>query len=240
MASQLWPGQDPVGKRIRTGGFDVTANTPWMVVVGVVGRIKQDALDADSRMAIYSAHTQVPGRGMNVVIRTETDPAGLATSVRRQIQEIDPDLPLYNVRTMAQRVDESLARRRFSMLLLTLFAVLALGLAAVGIYGVIAFLVSQSTREMGIRMALGATPGGIRKLIVRQGLLVAIVGVGIGVTGALFLSTFMGALLFGVTARDPLTFAAIAVILGAVALLASYVPARRASRIDPVVSLRTE
>ena len=240
MASQLWPGEDAVGKRIRTGGFDVTANTPWMVVVGVVGRIKQDALDAESRMAIYSAHTQLPGRGMNVVIRTEADAGGLANAVRRQIHELDPDLPLYNVRTMEQRVDESLARRRFSMLLLTLFAVLALGLAAVGIYGVIAFLVSQSTREMGIRMALGATPAGIRKLIVRQGLLVAIVGVGIGVTGALFLSTFMSALLFGVRARDPLTFAAIPVILSAVALLASYVPAMRASRIDPVVSLRTE
>jgi predicted permease len=240
MAAQLWPGEDPVGKRIRTGGFDVTANTPWMVVVGVVGRIKQDALDADSRMAIYSAQTQVPGRGMNVVVRTEADPAGLANAVRRQIHELDPDLPLYNVRTMENRVDESLARRRFSMLLLTLFAMLALGLAAVGIYGVIAFLVSQSTREMGIRMALGATPGGIRKLIVKQGLLVAIVGVGIGVTGALFLSTFISALLFGVKARDPLTFAAIPLILGGVALLASYVPAIRASKIDPVVSLRTE
>jgi ABC-type lipoprotein release transport system permease subunit len=206
----------------------------------VVGRIKQDALDADSRMAIYSAQTQVPGRGMNVVLRTHADPAGLANAVRRQIHELDPDLPLYNVRTMEHRVDESLARRRFSMLLLTLFAVLALGLAAVGIYGVIAFLVSQSTREMGIRMALGATPGRIRKLIVKQGLLVAIAGVAIGVTGALFFSTFLGALLFGVKARDPLTFASIPLILGAVALLASYVPALRASKIDPVVSLRTE
>jgi predicted permease len=240
MAGQLWPGVDPVGKRIRTGGFDVTANTPWMTVVGVVGRVKQDALDADSRMAIYRAHTQTPGRAMTVVLRSGSDPAALTSAVTKQIRDIDKDLPLYNVRTMEQRVDESLARRRFSMLLLTLFACLALGLAAIGIYGVIAFLVSQSTREVGIRMALGATPREILMLIVRQGMFVTVIGVVAGLAGAFMLTRLMNTLLFGVHATDPLTFAAIAATLGLVALLASYVPARRAARVDPMVSLRSE
>jgi predicted permease len=240
MAAQLWPGADPIGKRIRTGGFDVKADTPWMTVVGVVGRVKQDALDADSRMAIYHAHTQRPGRAMNVVVRSGSDPAALTSAVRNQIREIDPDLPLYNVRTMEQRVDDSLARRRFSMLLLTLFACLALGLAAIGIYGVIAFLVSQSTREVGIRMALGATPREILMLIVRQGLVVTVIGVVAGLAGAFVLTRFMNTLLFGVHATDPLTFVAIAAALAMVAVLASYVPARRAARVDPMVSLRSE
>jgi ABC-type antimicrobial peptide transport system permease subunit len=211
-----------------------------MTVVGVVGRVKQDALDADSRMAIYHAHTQRPGRAMNVVLRSGSDPAALTSAVRKQIRDIDPDLPLYNVRTMEQRVDESLARRRFSMLLLTLFACLALGLAAIGIYGVIAFLVSQSTREVGIRMALGATPREILMLIVRQGLVVAVLGVAAGLAGAFVLTRFMNTLLFGVHPTDPLTFVAIAAALAMVAVLASYVPARRAARVDPMVSLRSE
>jgi predicted permease len=240
MARQLWPGADPVGKRIRTGGFDATANTPWMTVVGVVGRVKQDALDADSRMAIYLAHTQAPGRAMNVVVRGGSDPAALTGAITKEIHAIDPDLPLYNVRTMEHRVDESLARRRFSMLLLTFFACLALGLAAIGIYGVIAFLVSQSRREVGIRMALGATPRKILMLIVRQGAFVALTGVALGLGGALLVTRFMSALLFDVRPRDPLTFASIAMVLGLVALLASYVPARRAARVDPMISLRSE
>jgi putative ABC transport system permease protein len=141
---------------------------------------------------------------------------------------------------MTDRVEESLARRRFSMLLLTSFAGLALGLAAIGTYGVIAFLVSQSTREVGIRLALGATPRGILFLIVRQALTVALAGVALGLCGAFLLSRFMSSLLFGVRPTDPVTFCAIGVILGAVALLASYIPARRAARIDPMVSLRAE
>jgi len=240
MAAQLWPGDDPVGKRISTGGFDATASTPWMTVVGVVGRIKQDSLDSESRMAVYLAHTQVPTRAMNVAVRSDADPAALTAAIAQQIRALDPGLPLYNVRTMEHRVDESLARRRFSMLMLTLFACLALGLAAIGIYGVIAFLVSQSTREVGIRMALGATPREILMLIVRQGLLVAALGVGIGLCGAFILTRFMTTLLYGVRATDPLTFGAIGLMLGGIALLASYVPARRAARIDPMISLRSE
>ena len=240
MAAQLWPGQDPIGKRIRTGGFDATADTPWMTVVGVVGRVKQDSLDSDPRMAMYFAHTQTQSRALTVVIRSAADAAGLTAAVTREIRALDPDMPLYNVRTMTNRVDESLARRRFSMLLLTLFACVALGLAAIGVYGVIAYLVSQGTREVGIRMALGATPKEILLLVVRQGMMVAVVGVVAGLLGALVATRFMSSLLFGVSATDPMTFTGIAVLLGLTALLASYVPARRAARIDPMVSLRSE
>ena len=240
MARQLWPGESAIGKRIRTGGFDATPDTPWMTVVGVVGRVKQDALDAEPRMAYYRYHGQSPSRSMNVVLRSATEPAGLSGAVTREIRAIDPDLPIYRLRTMASRVDDSLAERRFAMLLLTLFALLALGLAAVGIYGVMAYLVSQGSRELGIRLALGAAPRDLLLLVVRQGMLVAAVGVVIGLAGAFTLTRFMRGLLFAVHAADPATFAAIGGVLGAVALMATYLPARRAARIDPIVSLRAE
>jgi predicted permease len=231
MAAQYWPNESPLGKRLRLGFADSTG--PWITIVGVVGRIKQDALDSESRIALYLPQTQYPVRGMNVV-------AGLAATVRKEIRELDPDLPVYGVRTMSHRVDESLARRRFAMLLLTLFAGLALGLAAVGVYGVMAYLVSQGSRELGIRMALGATPRRILMMVVRQGLVVAAVGVGIGLIGAFGLTRLMRRLLFGTEATDPLTFTAIALLLAAIALVASLVPALRAARIDPMISLRSE
>jgi ABC-type antimicrobial peptide transport system permease subunit len=211
-----------------------------MTVVGVVGRVKQDSLDSDPRMAMYFAHTQTQSRALTVVIRSAAEAAGLTAAVTREIRALDPDMPLYSVRTMSNRVDESLARRRFSMLLLTLFAGVALGLAAIGVYGVIAYLVSQGTREVGIRMALGATPKEILLLVVRQGMTVAIVGVVVGLAGALVAARFMTSLLYGVSATDPMTFTSIAVLLCLTALLASYVPARRAARIDPMISLRSE
>jgi len=240
MANQFWPGEDPLGKRIRTGGFDVTPDTPWMTIIGVVSGVKQDALDADSRIAYYRFQGQTPSRAMNVVVRSVTEPTGLAAAVTRQIRSLDPDLPIYRMRTMEERVEASLAERRFSMLLLTLFAVLALGLAAIGIYGVMAYLVSQGTRELGIRLALGAAPRDLLLLVVRQGMSVAVAGMVLGLAGAFVLTRFMRTLLFGVQASDPATFAAIAATLTLVALVACYVPGRRAARIDPIVSLRTE
>jgi predicted permease len=240
MAQQLWPNGDAVGKRIRTGGIDANPNAPWITVVGIVGRIKQDALDSESRMAMYLAHTQYGTRAMNVVLRSGVEPTGLAAAARKEIRELDPDLPVYNVRTMTERVDASLARRRFSMLLLSIFAALASGLAAVGIYGVVAYFVSQGTREIGIRMALGASPAGIRALVVRQALVIVSSGVAIGLAGALIVARLMESLLFGIGATDPLTFASVPALLALVALVASYVPARRASRIDPMLALRHE
>ncbi len=240
MANQLWPGDDPIGKRIRTGGFDVTPDTPWMTVIGVVGRVKQDGLDTDPRMAYYRYHEQSPSRAMNLVIRGEGDTASLVTAVTATIRALDPELPIFRMRSMEDRVEASLAERRFSMLLLTVFAVLALVLAAVGIYGVMAYLVTQGTREMGIRLALGASPRNLLLLVVRQGMTVAVSGMIIGLAGAFVLTRFMRSLLFGVETHDPWTFGAIAAGLGFVALIATWVPARRAARIDPIVSLRAE
>jgi predicted permease len=240
MARQIWPNQEALGRRIRAGGIDASATAPWLTVVGIVGRVKQYTLDGDSRIAMYFAHTQQAGRAMNVVVRTVGDPAALATAASTVVRALDPDLPIYNVRTMEQRVDESLARRRFSMLLLTLFAALALGLAAIGIYGVIAYLVTQGTRDLGIRMALGATPRSIVMLILRHGMSVALFGVGAGLASAFVLTRFMRNLLFGVAPADPVTFAAVALLLASVAFVASYVPARRAARVDPMKSLRAE
>ncbi len=238
MAQQLWPNQDPVGKRIHFGG--VTAKAPWVTVVGIVGRIKQYTLDSDSRIAFYLPQTQHVARAMNVVVRSGIDSTALVSAVKQEIHGLDGDLPLYNVRTMTERVDESLARRRFSMLLLVVFACLALVLATIGVYGVMAYLVSQGTREIGIRMALGATPEGILSLVVRKGMILALSGVAIGLAGAFALTRLMQSLLFGVDATDPLTFVAISGLLTLIALIASYIPAQRAARIDPAVSLRYE
>jgi predicted permease len=243
MARQLWPDQDPIGKRIHYGG--VTDNEPWETVVGVVGRVKQYTLDADSRIVLYRPQTQYPARALNVVLRTGTDragtdPAALASAVKQQIHALDSDLPLYNVRTMEQRMEESLARRRFSMLLLTLFACVALALATIGTYGVMAYLVNQGTREIGIRIALGATQMGIVRLVIWKGMALALSGVAAGLAGAFALSRLMRSLLFGVSPADPLTFVAISLLLALVTLLASYIQAHRAAHIDPIVSLRYE
>jgi predicted permease len=242
MARQLWPNQDPVGKRIHLGGVTdgVTEKDPWETVVGVVGRVKQYTLDSDSRIALYLPQTQYPMRAMNLVLRTEGDSSALTSAVKRQIQALDSDLPLYNVRTMEQRVMESLAPRRFSMLLLTLFACVALILATIGTYGVMAYLVSQGTREIGIRIALGATQRGIVRLVVWKGLALALCGVAAGLAGAFALSRLMQSLLFGVRPDDPLTFVVISLGLTLITLLASYIPAHRAAQIDPIVSLRYE
>jgi putative ABC transport system permease protein len=236
MAQQLWPGESALGKRLRTGGAGST--TPWLTVVGVVGRVKQYTLDADSRIAMYFPHAQYPARSMNVVARTDRDPAALATAVRQEVRAVDADLPIYRLRTMEERVGESLARRRFAMLLLATFAALALGLAVVGVYGVMSYLVSQSTRELGIRIALGATPGTIRTMILSSAMAVTIVGMAAGLAGALGLTRLMRSLLFQVGPADPVTFLTIPAVLAAAALAATYLPARKAAQIDPLLTIR--
>ena len=238
MAAQMWPGQDALGKRFKSGGANSQA--PWITVVGVVGRVKQYTLDSDGRITYYVPHLQAPRREMYLTIRSEQDPATLTAAVRGAIKKLDPDLPVYSVRTMEDRVAQSLARRRFSMVLLGLFAAVALVLATLGIYGMLAYLVSQGTREIGIRMALGAERQAIVSLVVGQGMKLAIIGVALGIAGAFALTRLMQTLLFGVRPTDPLTFATIPLLLAAVALAASYVPARRAAQVDPIVSLRWE
>jgi predicted permease len=238
MAQQLWPNEDPLGKRVSIS--DLAATPEWATVIGVVGRVKQYALDADSRMALYMEEDQFIARAMNIALRTNTDPASMASAVNHELHDLDRDLPSYRVITMDQRIAESLSRRRFTTVLLALFAGLALALATVGIYGVMAYLVSQGTRELGIRMALGATQPEILRMVIRQGLALALFGVGIGLIAAVAFARLVSGLLFGVRSTDPVTFGAIAILLTAVALLASYIPARRAARIDPMISLRCE
>jgi predicted permease len=238
MARELWPNEDPLGKRVRTGGL--TSTTPWITVVGVVGNVKQYALDADSRMAMYLAQTQYATRSMNLVLKSDASAAQLTTAVRAALAELDPDLPMYNVRTMDERVNDSLAQRRFAMQLLTLFAVVAMVLAIIGIYGVMSYLVSQGTRELGIRLALGATPGAVLWLVGRHSAAIAVTGVGVGLGLAYAVTRFMRTLLFQISVVDPLTYATIGALLLGVALVAGLVPARRAARIDPLQSLRTE
>ena len=238
MAEQYWPGQDPIGKRVRFG--DLNSTQPYRTVVGVVGRVKQYGLDTEGRIALYVPHTQTGSRAMYVTVRTTADPRALAPSVTAQIRAIDPDLPVYRVRTMSAWVDQSLARPRFAMTLLTAFAALALVLAALGIYGVMAFLVSQSTREIGIRMAIGATERSVLGLVVRQGFAIALSGGLVGLLAALALNRLIASLLFGVGGTDVATFTSAILLLFAVAVLATYLPARRATRIDPAESLRME
>lgn len=242
MAEQLWPRQDPIGRRIRTGGFDVRPDTPWMTVIGVTGRVKQYTLDGpEPRIAMYHWHRQRPARNLSVVVRGTTgDPASLTPAARRAVRELDPDLPIYGVKTMEQRVADSLARRRFAVALLTFFGALAFGLAAIGAFGVITYLVSQGTREIGIRMALGATPERILAMVVRGGLTMSAIGIAIGLVIALVVTRSLQSQLFGVTPGDPVTFVSITVLLLLTAVFAAWLPARRAARIDPVVTLRAD
>jgi len=238
MANQLWPGQDPIGKRIHI--VELPSKDQWQTVVGVVGRVKQDSLDSNPRIAFYLAHTQFPTRAMTVALRSRTDPAAMLSSTKSELYNLDPDLPMYHLRTMEQRVNESLARRRFSTFLLGIFASVALTLATIGIYGVMAYLVNQGTRELGIRIALGASQRNIVTLVVRQGMTLAFSGVMIGLAAAFPLTRLIRSMLFGVGATDPTTFVGISSLLAMIALLASYLPAQRAARIDPLVSLRRE
>jgi predicted permease len=236
MARTYWPGADPVGRRLKTGDDDA----PWLTVVGVVGGVKQYALDTDSRVTVYLPHGQNPAGTMYLVARTPGDAEALAPALVREARAIEPNVAVFDVKTMEGRLSESLARRRFAMLALGLFALVAMLLAAVGIYGVTSYSVAQRTREIGVRVALGASRRDVLGLVLRRGMLLALVGIGVGLAGAFALTRLMASLLFGVSAADPLTYAAIALLLGTAALLACYVPARRATKVDPMIALRYE
>ena len=238
LARDLFPDQDPLGRRLKFG--DANSTSPWETIVGVVGQVKQYALDADSRIALYRPLTQSGARSLFVVARTTNDPRSLMTAATGVVRGLDAAVPIHRMMTMQDRVDDSLVRRRFSMVLLSLFAGVALVLAVVGIGGVMAYVVSQGTRDIGIRLALGATPGNVLALVMQQGALVATIGIGLGLGAALFATRLVDGLLFGVPRTDTLTFVATATGLLLVAMLAVFIPAVRASRIDPLISLRHE
>jgi predicted permease len=245
-ARTYFPNESPIGKRVNLTQFNVQAE-----IVGVVGHVKQWGLDADPKGAIeaqfFYPFMQLPeklmplvAKAVAVVLRTEGDPTAVAGQVRQTVKEIDPREVVYNVQTMDEVVANSYAGRRLAMILLGLFALLALALASVGIYGVISCLVGQRTQEIGIRMALGAQRRDILRLVVGEGAKMATVGAAIGIAASLTLTRLMVKQLFGVSAHDPLTYASVAVLLMLVAIAACYVPARRAVRVDPMMSLRRE
>ena len=235
LAERFWPNEDPIGKRLQRGGSDA-----WRTVVGVISDAKQYSSEKEPPIAVYFPFEQYVARNMFLVIRTARDPAGMTSAITKEIQALDPEMPVFDVNTMDQRLHDSLSRRRFSMSLLGVFAVLASILAAIGIYGVIAYSVNERTHEMGIRLALGARPVTILQLVIGQGLVLTAAGVAIGLTGAFALTRIMSSMLYGVSNTDGLTFVVTPLLLGGVSLLASYIPARRASRVDPNIALRCE
>jgi putative ABC transport system permease protein len=237
MAQRLFPNEEPIGKRIR---FSDDAKVPWEEIVGVVGDIKHEGLDAKPFMETYLPFTQSPRSLMAVMIRTTNDPTNLVSAARNSVLEVDRDQPVYDIKTMEQRLSESIAPRRLSMVLFVSFAGLALLLAAVGVYSVISYSVNRRTHEMGIRMALGARALDVLKLVVWQGMTLALVGIVIGVLAAFALTRLMSGLLYGVSATDPFIFAGVALMLVIIALLACLIPARRATKVDPMIALRYE
>jgi predicted permease len=235
MSERFWPNEDPLGKRLQRGG-----SGSWRTVVGVISNARQYSAEKEPPIAVYYPSEQFAARNMFLVVRTTRDPSGMVETVTKEIQALDPQMPVFDVGTMDQRLRDSLASRRFSMFLLGLFAVVALILAVIGIYGVMAYSVNERTHEIGIRLALGAQPSNIRKLVIRQALVLTSLGTAIGLAGSLAMTRVLSSLLYGVSTTDVLTFLIAPLLLAGVALLASYIPARRAARVDPMIALRCE
>jgi putative ABC transport system permease protein len=237
LARKHFPGEDPIGKRLKINMQDPIVPTE---IIGVVGDVKYAGLDTDVRPMSYWPHPELPYSFMTLVVRTETDPKSLAGALQREVQAMDKDQPVADIRTMDEVLASSVARARFSTLLLSIFAGVALVLSAVGIYGVMAYSVTQRTHEIGVRMALGAQRRDILRLVVRQGMLLVIIGVALGLLLAFILTRFMESLLYGIQAHDPTTLFGVSLILALVALVACLLPARRATRVDPMIALRYE
>ena len=239
LAEMFWPGEDPIGKRLQPG----FRSKPMCTVAGVVANVRQDGFAKDAPLAIYMPDTQAPVFLLNAaafVVRTDADSQSLASTFRRELQAVDKELPLFDVRTMDQLVSRSVSEPRFNMVLLAVFAGLALTLASIGIYGVIAYSVAERTREIGIRMAMGAQSDDVLRLVLRQGTALIVMGLSIGLVAAFALTRLISSFLFGVSATDPATFAGISALISGVALVACYIPARRATRVDPMIALRYE
>jgi putative ABC transport system permease protein len=240
VARRFWPKGDAPGKRLSLGW----QGSPWYSVIGVAGDVKQMGPQKEAPLIIYVPYSQAPRdfflSFMTIVARTDSDPLSMGNTMRRAVQSVDRDIPLFDVASMEQLVHKSVASPRFNAFLLACFAALALALAVVGIYGVMSFSVAKRTHEIGVRMALGARRDDVLKLVVGQGFRLTLIGVAIGIAGAFALTRFLSSLLYNVRPSDPLTFIGVSLILTAVALLASYIPARRATKVDPMVALRYE
>jgi predicted permease len=235
MEERFWPGQDPIGKRFRFFGDE-----QYRDIIGVARDSKYNGLVEDPQPFVYIPLRQEYSGAVTLHVRSQGDPAALAGALRRAVQEIDPTLSILTVETLAEQVNQSLTQQRTNVAMLGIFGALALLLAAIGLYGVASYTIAQRTREIGIRMALGAGRTEVLRLVLGQALLLVGVGVALGLAAALGVANFMGALVEGVSTRDPVTFASTAGLLALVAAAASYVPARRATRIDPLIALRQE
>jgi predicted permease len=237
MARRLWPNEDPVGKRLKMGA---NPQTPWSTVIGVVGDLRHAGLEVEPAAEFYIWSRQGPPVAPFIVVRTAGDPAALAETVRAELKALEKDMAVYDMRTMTEVRVASVAERRFILILAVAFGVLALTLAAVGVYGVMALVVSERTQEMGIRLALGAEPVKVLGLVVRQGITLAAAGIIVGFAAALALTPLMAGQLYGIGATDPVTLAGVPALLLLVAFVACMVPALRAMRVDPVTALRYE
>jgi putative ABC transport system permease protein len=241
LAHRIWPHENPIGKRLKQGfPEDTGSEHPWREVVGVVNDVKMNGVDQAMTLQTYLPYVQMPINTVSLLVRAERNPAALANTVEQAIHAIDKNLPVFSIWTMDQLLGNSLAQRRLIMVLLASLAALALLLAAVGIYGVVAYSVRQRTHELGLRMALGAQARDVLRLILAQGVKLTLLGIGLGLAAAFALTRWLESLLFGVRPTDALTFAAIALLLLLVALLACWIPARRATKVDPLVALRHE
>lgn len=239
LAQRYWPGDNPINKRIRRGAWQ--SSTPWLTVVGVVKSVRQYGLDKDPKPEIYLPYQQNPRATMSVLLKSDISlPEHFATAIRQAVQTVDKNQPIYSVRTMRQIISDSTAPKRFSLVTFGVFALIALILASVGMYGVVSYYAAQRTQEMGLRMALGARPADILKLVVGHGLRLALAGIAVGVIASIAATRVLSSLLYGVRATDPAVFLGVTALLIGVALLASYVPARRASRTDPLLVIRYE
>src|SRR3954468_6470785 len=239
-ARRYWPGVNPIGQQLHLGVSLAEARSGMKTIVGVVGNVKAASLDVAPAPEVYVPYAQHQVDSLTIAVRTTGDPMAFVPTARADLASLDREMPLAAVRTMDEVVGRSIAERRFTMLLLASFAAVAVLLAAIGVYGVLAYLVSQRTQEIGVRLAIGATPGDVVRLFVREGAGLIVLGVVCGLAGALAVTRALSTLLFGVTTTDPITFAAVAIALAVVALLASYLPARRAARVDPMAALRTD
>ena len=238
LAREYWPNESPIGRRIRFGPPE--DNEPWHTIIGVVGTVRHERMQEDTRKSVYLPHLQIPVNGMALMTRTSSEPKELVAAIRREVSQLDSDLPVSKVMTMTEVIDESIWQPRLYATLFAVFAGGALLLALIGIYGVMAFLVQTRTHEIGVRMALGATARDVFKLIVGRGMKLTLIGVLIGLAGAAAVTRLMHSLLFNTSATDPITFVLISLLLSVAAFLACYLPARRAAKVDPLVALRYE
>ncbi|HEX6624898.1 MAG TPA: ABC transporter permease, partial [Pyrinomonadaceae bacterium] len=241
LARRYWPGQDPIGQRIKGLGVNLTGDEPpdWEIV-GVIGDVRHSGLDSEPDGELYVPYHQNTWSWGNFVVRTAVEPSGLASAVRREVMTSDKEQPVVNVKPLAALIAESVAQRRFYMLLLGGFSAVGLCLALVGIFGVVSYTVTERTHEIGLRLALGASPGAVVRLMIRGGMISALAGIALGVAAALVAARYMSTLLFDVTATDLFVFACVPLLVALVALAACYLPARRATKVDPMVALRYE